>query len=137
MNNAYPRTTHIGKEGNALTKSMLFLMISKNDNAKKDLYLVYLQGNKTAYPLSVKAMARYMPTQYLNKNSGHDGKKGDRNGKKGDRNGKRGIETEKRGIETVKRGIETEKRGIELEKRGIETEKRGMIPNPKIRTTML
>ena len=73
------------ERGDALTKSMLFLMNLKNDNAKKDLHLAYLQGNKRAYPLSVEAMARYMSTQYPSKNSGHQrkGKKEDRNEKKG------------------------------------------------------
>ena len=73
------------ERGNDLTKSMLFLMNLKNNNAKKDLHLAYSQGNKTAYPLSIKAMARYISTQYPSKNSGHQhkGKKGDRNGKKG------------------------------------------------------
>ena len=60
-------------------------MNSKNDNAKKDLRLVYSQGNKTAYPPTIEAMARYMSTQYPNKISGRQrkGKKGDINGKKG------------------------------------------------------
>ena len=63
-----------------LTKSMLFLMDLKNNNANKDLHLAYSQGNKTAYSLSVKAIARYMSTQYPNKNPGCqcNGKKGDR-----------------------------------------------------------
>ena len=74
------------ERGNDLTKLMIFLMNSKNDNTKKDLCLTYSKGNKTAYPLSIKAMTRYMSTQYPNKNSGHQrkGKKGDINRKKGD-----------------------------------------------------
>ena len=61
-------------------------MNSKNDNAKKDLRLAYSQGNKTAYPLTIKAMARYMSTQYPNKNSAHQ------------REGKKGIEKERMGM---------------------------------------
>ena len=61
-------------------------MNSKNDNAKKDLHLAYIQGNITAYPPTIKAMARYLSTKYPNKNSAHQrkGKKGNRNRKKGD-----------------------------------------------------
>ena len=46
--------------------------------------MAYSQGNKTADPLSIKAMTRYMSTKYPNKNSGHQhkGKKGDRNREK-------------------------------------------------------
>jgi len=65
---------------------MLFLMNSKNDNANNDLHLAYSQGNMTAYPPTIELMARYLSTQYPNKNSANqrDGKKGDRSGKKGD-----------------------------------------------------
>ena len=60
-------------------------MNSKNDNAKKDLRLVYSQGNMNVYPFTIELMARYPSTKYPNKNSvnQHDGKKGDRSGKKG------------------------------------------------------
>ena len=34
--------------------------------AQKDLRLVYSQGNSTAYPINIKAMARYLSTQYSN-----------------------------------------------------------------------
>ena len=46
---------------------------------------MYSQGNKTAYPVTAKAMARYQSTQYNNKvpNNPRD-KRGDRNSKKGD-----------------------------------------------------
>ena len=73
------------EKGDASTKAMLLLMNSKNDAAKKDLRLSYSQGNKKAYPETVKAMARYLSTQYNNKvpNNPRD-KKGDRNSKKGD-----------------------------------------------------
>ena len=72
------------ERGGDLTKLMLFLMNLKNNNAKEDLHLAYSQENKTAYPLSIEAMARYMSMQYPNKNPGHqrDGKRGDKNGKK-------------------------------------------------------
>ena len=60
-------------------------MNSKNNNAKKDLCLAYSQGNKSAYPLSAKLIARYMSAQYPNKNPGYqpDSTTGDRNRKKG------------------------------------------------------
>ena len=72
------------ERGDDLTKSLLFLMNLKNNNAKKDLYLAYSQGNMTAYLPTIKAMDRYMSTQYPNKNSAHQrkGKRGDRNRKK-------------------------------------------------------
>ena len=61
-------------------------MNSKNNNVKKDLHLAYSQENMTVYPTTIKGMARYLSTQYPNKNSANqrNGKKGDRNGKKGD-----------------------------------------------------
>ena len=49
-----------------LNQSMLFLMNSKNKIAKKDLSLAYSQGNNTAYPPNIEAMARYLSTQYPN-----------------------------------------------------------------------
>ena len=72
------------ERGDDLTKSILFLMNLKNDNTKKDLCLAYSQGNKTVYPPTIKVMARYMSTQYPNKNSFHQHKD------------KEGIETERR-----------------------------------------
>ena len=62
---------------------MLFLMNLKNDNGKKDLCLAYSQGNITAYLPTIEAIARYLATQYPNKNSAHQREK-------------RGIEMEKR-----------------------------------------
>ena len=58
----------------------------KNNNAKKDLRLTYFQENMTAYPSTIELMARYLSTQYPNKNftNEHNDKKGDRSGKKGD-----------------------------------------------------
>ena len=72
-------------KGDASTNAMLLLMNSKNDAAKKDLCLLYSQGNKKAYPETAKLMARYLSTQYNNKvpNNPRD-KKRDRNSKKGD-----------------------------------------------------
>ena len=52
------------ERGDALTKSILFLMNLKNNNTKKDLRLAYSQGNKSAYPFSAKEMARFVSTQY-------------------------------------------------------------------------
>ena len=74
-----------GERSNDMTKSMIFLMNSNNNNAKKDLRLAYSHGNKTAHPFTIKVMVRYISIQYPNKNSGHQrkGKKGDINGKKG------------------------------------------------------
>ena len=64
---------------------MLFLMNLKNNNAKKNLRMVCSQRNITAYPPIPEAIARYLSTQYSNKNSAHqcESKKRDRNGKKG------------------------------------------------------
>ena len=50
----------------ALNQSILYLMNSKNKNARKDLHLVYSQGNNTTYPPDIKSMARYLSTQYPN-----------------------------------------------------------------------
>ena len=67
------------------TKAMLLLMHFKNDNAKKDLRLLYSQENKSAYPVRAEAMARYLSTQYTNKISNNlRDKRGDKNSKKGD-----------------------------------------------------
>ena len=72
-------------KGDASTKAMLLLMNSKNDAAKKDLRLLYLLGNKTAYLGTAESMARYLLTQYNNKvpNNPRD-ERGDRNSQKGD-----------------------------------------------------
>ena len=60
-------------------------MNSKNDAAKKDLRLLYSQGNKTASPVTAESMARYLSIQYNNKipNNPRD-KRGDRNSKEAD-----------------------------------------------------
>ena len=69
---------------NELNQSMLFLMNLKNKTAKKDLRLAYSQGNNTAYPPNIEAMARYLSTKYPNNKPAtqRKGKKGDK--KKGD-----------------------------------------------------
>ena len=48
---------------NELNQSILFLMNLKNKIAKKDLRLAYSQGNNTAYPPNIEAMAKYLSTQ--------------------------------------------------------------------------
>ena len=60
-------------------------MNSKNDAAKKDLCHPYSQGNKSAYLVTTKAMAKYLLTQYNNKvpNNPHD-ERDDRKSKKND-----------------------------------------------------
>ena len=52
------------EKAEALNKAMLLLLNSKNDNAKKDLSLAYKQGNKTAYPLNLESMVRYLSSMY-------------------------------------------------------------------------
>ena len=54
------------QRADALNQSMLYLMNSKNENAKKDLRLAYSQGNNTAYPTDIESAARYLSTQYPN-----------------------------------------------------------------------
>ena len=54
-----------------LTKSILLLMNSKNNNAKKDLCLANSQGNLTAYPPTIRAIARFLSAQSSNKNSAY------------------------------------------------------------------
>ena len=49
-------------KGDASTKAILLLMNSKNDAARKDLRLLYSQGNKTAYLVIAKAIGRYLST---------------------------------------------------------------------------
>ena len=58
-------------------------MNSKKEHAKKDLRLAYSQGHMTAYPPNIKAMARYLSTQYPNNKPANQ-----RNGKKGDKKGR-------------------------------------------------
>ena len=72
------------RRANELNQAILFLMNSKNETAKKDLCLAYYQGNNTAYSINIKAMARYLSTQYSNNKPANQrgGKKGDK--KKGD-----------------------------------------------------
>ena len=73
------------EKGGASTNSMLLFMNSKNDNTKKDLCLLYSQGNKSAYPVSAEGMARHLSTQYTTKILHNPrNKRGDKNSKKGD-----------------------------------------------------
>ena len=61
---------------------MLLLMNSKNNNAKKDICLAYSQGNKSAYPVNVESMVRYLSLMYnMKKVNNPRNKKGDKNGK--------------------------------------------------------
>ena len=50
------------QRADTLNQSMIYLMSSKNENAKKDLLLAYSQGNYTVYPLDIEAAARYLST---------------------------------------------------------------------------
>ena len=50
---------------------MFLLLKSKNNSAKKNLYLLYSKGNKSAYPTTAKVMARYLSTHYHNKTICH------------------------------------------------------------------
>ena len=45
------------ERGNELTKAMLYLMNSKNKQAKKDLCLAYSQRNMKAFSPNIKTMA--------------------------------------------------------------------------------
>ena len=66
------------EKGDKLTIEMFYLMNSNNEKGKKNLCLAYSQGNMTAYPPNIKAMAQYLLTQYLNNKPANQ-----RNGKKG------------------------------------------------------
>ena len=54
------------QRANTLNQSMIYLMNSKNKIAKKDLRLAYTQGNYTAYPTDIEAVAWYLSIQYPN-----------------------------------------------------------------------
>ena len=62
-----------------LNQAMFFLMNLKNQTTKEDLRLTYSQENSTVYPIKIKAMARYLSTQYSNNKPTNQ-----RRGKKGD-----------------------------------------------------
>ena len=66
------------ERGNELNKAMLYLMNSKNKQAKKDLRLASSQGNMTAYLTNIQAMDQYLSTQYANNKpiSQSNGKRG-------------------------------------------------------------
>ena len=66
---------------------MLLLLNLKNDNAKKDLHLAYSQGNKTAYPLNLESIARYLLSMYSIKSANNP-------------RDKKGIRTERRAMTT-------------------------------------
>ena len=53
-------------KADALNQAMIYLMNSKNENAKKDLSLTYSQGNNTVYPTNIKSTVRYLSTKYPN-----------------------------------------------------------------------
>ena len=63
---------------------MLYLINSKNKNAKKDLRLAYSQRNNTAYPTDIKSAARYLSTQYPNNKPTNQGGGNKENKRKGD-----------------------------------------------------
>ena len=73
------------EKSDAQNKAMLFLMNSKNYNAKKDLCLPYAQGYCSVYPDTVESMAKFILLQHNIKtvNIPHD-KMGDKNRKKSD-----------------------------------------------------
>ena len=72
------------RKADELNQSMIFLMNSKNKIAKKDLRLTYFQGNNTAYPPGINAMARYLSTQYPNNKLANQRRGKMRDKKKGD-----------------------------------------------------
>ena len=69
---------------NALNQSILYLMNSKNENAKKDLYLAYSQENNTTYQPDIESMTRYLSTQYPNNKPTNQRGGNKRNKRKGD-----------------------------------------------------
>ena len=84
------------ERGNELNKAMLYLMNSKNKHAKKNLRLVYSQGNMTAYPSNIETMSRYLYTQYPNNKPTNQ-----RNGEMGDKNKGDGPKSEERTVTRV------------------------------------
>ena len=68
------------ERGDELHKTMLYLINLKNKHAKKALCLAYFKGNISAYQNNIKAMARYLSTQYPNNKPTNQryGKKGDK-----------------------------------------------------------
>ena len=54
------------QRADTLNQSIIYIMNSKNENAKKYSHLVYSQGNYTVYPLNIEAAAWYLSTQYPN-----------------------------------------------------------------------
>ena len=50
------------RRADALTQGMIYIMNSKNEIDKKDLWLAYSQGNHTTYPANIGSAARYLTT---------------------------------------------------------------------------
>ena len=63
-----------------LNQAVLYLMNSKNKNTKKDLRLVYFQGNNTSRSTNTKSTARYLSTRYPNNKPNNQ--RGDNKGNK-------------------------------------------------------
>ena len=78
-----------------MNQSMFYLMNSKNELTKKDVHMVYSQGNNTAYPLNIESMARYLSTQYSNNKLAHQ-----RGGKKGDKRKSNDLKSEDKDSDT-------------------------------------
>ena len=68
------------QRADALNPSMIYLMNSKNEIAKKDLHLAYSQGNYTSYPANIEGAAWYLSTQYPNNKHGNQRKNKPRKG---------------------------------------------------------
>ena len=64
----------------ALNQAMIYIMDSKNEITKKDLRLVYSQGNYATYPANIEAAARYLSTQYPNNKTSNQQKNKQRKG---------------------------------------------------------
>ena len=77
---AIPPTDRLvwNERGNELNNAMLYLMNLKNKIAKKDLRLVYSQGNITVHQPTIEGMTRYLSTQYPNNKPSYqcNGKRG-------------------------------------------------------------
>ena len=63
---------------------MIYLINSKNEVAKKDLRLAYSQGNYTAYPADIEAVAWYLSTKYPNNKPANQRRSNKGNKRKGD-----------------------------------------------------
>ena len=72
------------QRADTLNQAMIYLMNSKNKNAKKDLRLAYSQGNYITYPPDTEAAARYLSTQYPNNKPANQRGNNKGNKRKGD-----------------------------------------------------